>query len=89
MIRVRASEFARNFGRYREAALTEPVAVTNHDRVTGVLVSPQAFEEYERLKRHATRALWAHELSDETLKALEGVEMDPRHDHLNSLMEDD
>ena len=48
MLEVPSSEFSRNFGRYREAAQRAPVAVTNHDRVTGYLISPQEFEEYQR-----------------------------------------
>jgi hypothetical protein len=88
MFKVAASEFARNFGRFREMAQREPVAVTNHDRVTGVLVSPQDFAEYQTLKQRAARALWAHELSDETLSALEAARMDDRHAALDALMDE-
>ena len=62
MTEVAATEFARNFGRYREAAQRAPVAVTSHDRVTGYFVSARDFEEYQRLKAHAGRAVWAEEL---------------------------
>ncbi len=88
MIRTPASEFARNFGRYREAAQREPVAVTSHDRVTAVLVSAQDYEEYQRLKRMATRALFIDELPPETVAALEATRMDGRHADLDRLMED-
>ncbi len=88
MLEVPASEFARNFGRYREAAQREPVAVTNHDRVTGVLVSPQDFDEYQRLKRMATRALFVEELSNDALAAIEEARMDDRHAALDRLLED-
>ena len=88
MVRVPASEFAKNFGRYREAAQREPVAVTNHDRVTGVLVSPQDFDEYQRLKRLATRAAFVEELAGDTLAAIEAARMDPRHAELDRLMDD-
>ena len=30
MVRVTSTEFAKNFGRYREAAQREPVAITSH-----------------------------------------------------------
>ncbi len=50
MTAVTATEFTRNFGRYRDMAQREPVAVTNHDRVTGYFVSAPDFEEYRRLK---------------------------------------
>ena len=39
MTQVAATEFARNFGRYREEAQHEPVAVVTHNRVTGYFVS--------------------------------------------------
>jgi prevent-host-death family protein len=87
MLRVSASEFAKNFGRYREAAQREPVAVTSHDRITAVLISAREHEEYQKLKRMATRALYADELSDESLRALESASMDPRHAHLDALMD--
>jgi hypothetical protein len=35
MREVPATEFTRNFGRYREIARREPVAVTSHGRVPG------------------------------------------------------
>jgi len=87
-IKVPASEFSRNFGRYREAAQRAPVAVTNHERVTGYLISPHEFEEYQRLKRSATRAYYVEELSAETIAAIESAQMDPRHDPLDHLLDD-
>ena len=89
MSRVTASEFARNFGRYREVALLEPVVVTNHDRVTGVLLSPADFDEYQRLKALATRALFAGELSDEALAGIGTATVDERHRGLDRLMDED
>ena len=49
MAEVAATEFARNFGRYRELVQREPVAVRVHDRVTGYFVSARDYEEYQRL----------------------------------------
>ncbi len=88
MIQAPASEVARNFGRYREAAQREPVAVTNHDRITAVLVSAQDYEEYQRLKRLATRALYVEEMEPEALAALASAQMDPRHTELDRLMDE-
>lgn len=84
---VPASEFAKNFGRYREAAQREPVTVTNHDRVTAVLISAQDFEEYQRLKRLSTRSLHVTELTEEALGAIASSEMDSRHRDLDDLMD--
>ena len=88
MFKVAASEFARNFGRFREMVQREPVAVTNHDRVTGVLLSPEDFAEYQTLKQLAARSRWAHELPDDTLAAIEAARMDDRHAALDRLMDE-
>lgn len=88
MRQVPASEFARNFGEYREIAQREPVGVTNHGRVTGVLVSAQDFDEYQRLKRLAARALYVEELSKESLTAIAASRMAERHAALDQLMDD-
>ena len=88
MIEVPATEFAKRFSRYRQAAQREPVAVTHHSRVTEVLISKQDYDDYMRLKAMATRSLWVNELSDEAVQALGEARMDPRHDHLNALMDD-
>jgi PHD/YefM family antitoxin component YafN of YafNO toxin-antitoxin module len=88
MREVPATEFAKRFSRYRQAAQREPVAVTHHGRVTEVLISKEDHDEYMRLKGMQTRALWAHELSEETLAAIAAARMAARHDHLDALMDD-
>lgn len=87
MIRVAATEFARNFGRYREAAQHEPVAVVAHNRVTGYFVSSREFEEYQRFKATQPVALYAHELSPDDIEAIAKARMDERHAHLDALMD--
>lgn len=87
MTQVAATEFARNFGRYREEAQREAVAVVTHNRVTGYFVSAHEYEELLRIKALAPVALGVEELSDADLKALAGSRMDPRHDDLNRLMD--
>jgi hypothetical protein len=49
---VPASEFTRNFGRYRMLAQREAVPVSSHGHVTGYFVGP---EEYEAFKRYRKR----------------------------------
>ncbi|MGF1550852.1 MAG: hypothetical protein ACFBQW_10065 [Sphingomonadaceae bacterium] len=88
MTLVAATEFTRNFGRYRELAQREPVAVTSHDRITGYFVSAIEFEEYQQLKARAGEALWAHDLDEETLQSLAAVRMDERHSRLDHLLDD-
>jgi PHD/YefM family antitoxin component YafN of YafNO toxin-antitoxin module len=86
MIEVAATEIAKRFSQYRQAAQREPVAVTHYSRVTEVLISKQDYDEYVRLKSMATRALRLEDLSDEAVKALAESDMDPRHADLDALM---
>ncbi len=88
MLEVPATEIAKRFSRYRQAAQREPVAVTHHGRVTEVLISKHDHDEYVRLKSMATRALLVEDLSDEAIAALSEARMDERHDHLNALMDE-
>jgi len=88
MMEVSATEFAKRFSRYRQVAHREPVAVTHHSRVTEVLVSKHDYDEYMQLKSRATRAFRVEDLSDEAIEALEKAQMDPRHNHLDALMDD-
>lgn len=46
MTRVTATEFKNNIGTFSDAAMNEPVIITNHDRDRLVLMSA---EEYRRL----------------------------------------
>lgn len=66
-----AAEVARNFGRFKELAQRGAVAITSHGRDSVVLVSAS---EYARLKALDDRmAVYAHELPDELVKALESA----------------
>jgi len=87
MTEVAATEFARNFGKYREAAQREAVAVVTHNRITGYFVSARDYDEYQRLKAAAATALAVEELDSATLKALAASRMDQAHDKLNLLMD--
>jgi prevent-host-death family protein len=81
MITVTAAEFQRRFGRYREAAHREPVAITSHGRESVVLLSAA---EYERLKRQDRAALHVWELDEgdlEAIAATEPPEEAARYDH--------
>lgn len=88
MITVPASEFSKNFGRYREAAQREPVAVTSHERITGYFVSGSDYEAYLRVKAQLPKTVAVEALSEETIQAIAASKMDAKHDHLNSLLEE-
>ncbi|MEJ8849871.1 type II toxin-antitoxin system prevent-host-death family antitoxin [Variovorax rhizosphaerae] len=85
---VPSTEFAKNFGHYREVVQGEPVAVTSHNRVTGYFISRKEFEELVRLKARATKAYAVADLPEEAVRALADSRMDARHDKLNDLLTD-
>ena len=85
---VPASEFSRNFGHYRVQAHRSPVPVSSHGRIAGYFLAPEDFEDYVRMK--AQRQSFAtEELDDATVEAVSRSRMDPRHDHLNALLDDE
>ncbi|NIA72098.1 hypothetical protein HBA54_26250 [Pelagibius litoralis] len=74
---VTASEFQRNFGRYRdEAATGEIVNVTNRGRVIGGFLSARQLEEYRRLKRREREVLIVGELPDDVIADIKDAEYD-------------
>jgi hypothetical protein len=83
---IPASEFTRNFGRYRMLAQREAVAVSSHGEITGYFVRPDEYEEFLRFKAQR-RTFATAELSDEKAAAIAAVRMDPRHEHLNALLD--
>ena len=85
MIRISATEFGKEVGRYQDAAMTQPVIVTRNGRDRTVMISA---EEYLRLKRRDRQVFAAGELPEETVEAVRTSEMDPRHRHLDELVKD-
>lgn len=89
MVRVAATEFSRNFGRYQRVVQREPVEVRSHEQTTGFYISPEDFEQYQRLLAASRKAYHPAELPAHLQRAIADARMDPRHDHLNKLMEDE
>jgi exopolysaccharide biosynthesis protein len=85
---VAATEFTRNFGRVRQEVHYGPVTVKSHNQIAGYFLSPREFAEYQSLKQQARKALAVEELDVETIEALRNSKMDPRHNHLNRLLDD-
>ena len=77
---VPASEFTRNFGRYRMRAQREAVAVSSHGQITGYFVGPDEYEEFKRF-RESRRSFATVELPEEKIEAIRTSSMDPRHAH--------
>lgn len=55
MTAVTATEFARGFGKYKEEAQREPVAITSHGRISGYFISEHEFNELQRLRAFERR----------------------------------
>jgi len=83
---VPASEFTRNFGRYRMQAQRQPVAVSNHGQISGYFIGAEEYEEFQRY-RDSRRSFATAELSDQKMKAIGASRMDPRHSHLDRLLD--
>jgi prevent-host-death family protein len=89
MREVPATEFTRNFGRYREIAQREPVAVTSHGRATGYFISAIEFEELQRIKAFARRSRAVVDLTQEEIDQMTAGRMSPEHEHLNALLDEE
>lgn len=70
MISTTATEFAKNFGKFKEVAQREPVAITSHGRVSGYFLSEPEFREYERAKEHLRRVYRVEEVPDELFRSI-------------------
>ena len=71
---VDATSFRRDFGRYQDEAHREPVKVTSHGRVIGVVMSSHDLEYFEQLKRRERQIYVAGEIPDDIIKAIEQAE---------------
>ena len=85
MIRISATEFGKEVGRYQDAAMTQPVIVTRNGRDRTVMISA---DEYRRLKRRDRQVFDTANMPADLVEAVENSKMDPRHDHLNKLLDD-
>lgn len=72
---VSATEFSRNFARYRDEAIeARVIRVTSHGRVIGAYLSATEAAHYERLKRRERQSLVVGDLPDDVVAALETAE---------------
>jgi hypothetical protein len=83
---VPASEFTRNFGRYRMRAQREPVAVSSHGQITGYFVAADEYEEFKRFRENR-RSFATAELPEEKVEAIRASRMDSRHGHLDKMLD--
>lgn len=83
-MRVSATEFQQNVGRYQDAAQREPVAITKNGRPHTVLMSAAFFEMV--MKGQVARAV--EELDDDTLRAIASSAVPEEFAHLDDLVKD-
>jgi PHD/YefM family antitoxin component YafN of YafNO toxin-antitoxin module len=88
MTAVTATEFAKAFGRYKEEAQREPVAITSYGRVSGYFVSAREFDELQRLRAFERRVHQIKDMPAEIAEAIEASRMNPAHEHLNALLDE-
>lgn len=68
---VTAVEFKKHFGRYREEAQRAPVGITNHGRVSAVLISAAEYGELLKLKQSQPQSGFVWELPDDVLEDID------------------
>jgi prevent-host-death family protein len=73
---ITSAEAQKNFGRYREQALAEPVVVTQYGKPSVVIVSAA---EFERLKELDRRVMLLDELSDAEIEEMAESEIPSAH----------
>ena len=72
---IPASEFSRNFGRYKDQATAERVVeVSSNGRPIGAFLSQAEYEHYLRLKGRETRNVGIDDLPDGLVRDLERTE---------------
>jgi len=72
---IPATEFSRNFARYREEAIAEKmIRVTSHGRMIGAYLSASEAAHYEELKRRERQSLIVGELPKDVIAAIESAE---------------
>lgn len=68
MVRVSATALQKQFGKWAEKAIKEPVAIERHGREALYLISA---ERYQSMRRLEQRSFGAEDVSDELLELIE------------------
>lgn len=81
MAKVTAAEFQKNFGRYRDIAQREAIAITNHGRESVVLISAEEYARFRALDERRAEFVW--EMTDDEVAQLEKTEPPAEADAFN------
>jgi prevent-host-death family protein len=71
MVTITSVEFQRNFGRYQDEALKEPVAITRNGRERIVVLSA---DEYHRLKKRDRKVMSWDDFTEADMQAILSAE---------------
>lgn len=83
-MKVTSTDFQQNVGRYQDAALQTPVAITKNGRPHTVLMSAALFEVLVR----GRIARLVEDLDDDTLKAIANSAVPPEFAALDKIVKD-
>jgi prevent-host-death family protein len=83
-MKVTSTEFQQNIGRYQDAALQAPVAITKNGRPHTVLISAAFFEMVTK----GRVARQVEDLDDDTLKAIANSSVSPEYATLDNVIKD-
>ncbi len=83
-MKVTSTEFQQNVGRYQDAALQNPVAITKNGRPHTVLISAAVFEVL--VKGRVARPV--EDLDDDTLKAIANSSVPTEYAALDNIIKD-
>ena len=83
-MKVSATEFQQNVGKYQDAALQGPVTITKNGRDHIVMISADFFKTV--LKGRVVRR--TSELDEATLRAIAAAEVDAKYAYLDAELED-
>jgi prevent-host-death family protein len=83
-MKVTATEFQQNVGRYQDAALQTPIAITKNGRPHTVLMSAAFFEMV--MKGRVARPV--EDLDDDTLKAIANSSVPDEYAALDKIVKD-
>jgi prevent-host-death family protein len=75
------SAFVAQVGEALDRALSEPVIITKHGKPKNVVLS---YDAYERLIARDRRIIRPDDWSEEELRALDSMAMEPGHEALNA-----
>lgn len=83
-MKVTSTEFQQNVGRYQDAAMQGPVAITKNGRPHTILMSATFFEML--MKGRVARRV--EDLDDDTLRAIASSSVSSDHAHLDDMLKD-